>query len=133
MKKILYFICLVTALITLGINLYEHFVLTPIREKTFVISSVSVLTIYIVRPIFWTCIGGMIGFVILHMTHISYVGKKICGIGIGMIVAYCLLMILVLVVRFEAIDSIMFTTFIWLTQNESIFIIPGILIAVGVN
>lgn len=136
-KRGLFLVCGAIILISITIGLYDYFVLTALRAKTYVISPLSVVNIYVAKPAFWSCAGILFAAMVLRAQLGGWRPvelRRICLlIGIMMMVVYCGLTALVLFTKFAANSQIALIVSMWLTKSTPVFLIPGVLIGAGIG
>lgn len=142
---VLRYISVMIILLTAVLGLYEHFVLIPRQAETFILSPWRILNGSIGRPAFWAASGSLISSIILQICSGVYEKRRLSGIctwiGILFIALYTALTLFVLFFSgTDIINSVQGTFYhgaaalsVWLTQNAQVFVIPGILLGVGLS
>lgn len=134
MKRKKYVILIISIIVLLILNLYDEFVLTPIRKETFSISSITIFCGYVGRPLFWLLIGFLVSSLLVSCLLSNKYNKRLWRIfpicGWGLIVIY----IGMVFFHFWQGGDILPHTFVVILMGvyskPTLFLIPGILIGI---
>ena len=109
-KKVIYWLCGLVIVMSIGLGLYVHFELQPLQSPQYRITEIELINALGGKPALWLCIGIVIA-VTFFRAQKSQKAANIClGLGAIIILAYCVM---------------------WISKNAGVFIIPGILIGVS--
>lgn len=124
--KLCYCLCGVIIIASVIIGIYNKFVLSPLRAQTYVISTWEIIYFCVAKPAIWTC-AGILGSLSLFRLQIKHqLREASLWIGIVLIALYCGILLL----SFVKTSTI---TLPWLLNHSLVFLIPGILVGLGLN
>lgn len=123
-KKVIYWLCGLVIVMSIGLGLYVHFELQPLQSPQYRITEIELINALGGKPALWLCIGIVIA-VTFFRAQKSQKAANIClGLGAIIILAYCGMLV------FYCTGSYV-SQLIWISKNAGVFIIPGILIGVS--
>ena len=116
--KLCYCLCGVIIIASVIIGIYNKFVLSPLRAQ--------IIYFCVAKPAIWTC-AGILGSLSLFRLQIKHqLREASLWIGIVLIALYCGILLL----SFVKTSTI---TLPWLLNHSLVFLIPGILVGLGLN
>ena len=123
-KKVIYWLCGLVIVMSIGLGLYVHFELQPLQSQLYKITDLELINIFGCKPAFWLCVGIIMAITFFRIQK-SHKTVNIClYLGVVIILAYCVMLV------FYCTGSYV-SQLIWISKNAGVFIIPGILIGVS--
>lgn len=115
------------------INQYVVSYVVPLQEQTFVISPVSMLNRYVVRPVFWLGAGMLLGWLLLKMfsPRRKHFGRACFFTGCFLVFAYIIFLVLILCGSQTLWYRADLNISLWMNENTPVFAVPGLLIGIG--
>lgn len=132
-KRIAFFcVCGFIILLSAALDIYEHFVLLPLREKNFLISPWTEIYRLAAKPAFWLCLGTVFALAVFYKARIRSLRKILLWVGVLVIVLYAAIAFFSSV-RGSGASRPALSFLVWLTNNATIFLIPGIFVGIGLE
>lgn len=130
-KKTLSIVTVAALLVLAVLNLYDSFVLIPLREETYVISPLSVFNRFFGQPVLWLCAGVLVILIFTQGKNQPGYSRSALWLGIALCVVYAVLA----VVQIAAPGAVqpLYILFLWMNSNTPVFLLPGVLIGIGVS
>lgn len=134
MKRKKYVILIISIIVLLILNLYDEFVLTPIRKITFSISPITIFCGYAGKPLFWLLIGCLVSSLLVGSLLSNKYNKHLWRIfaicGWGVIAIYIGMVFFHLFQRGHNLSHIFVVILMGLYKTPILFLIPGVLIGI---
>ena len=127
LKRAIITLCCIVLVIALAIEIGSFLTLSSLKEQ-YEISSLTLISIFVTRPIALSVIGFLISYSVFR--NRAFRNWKIClGVGAIIILAYCVLIAIYFaqIILPKYCQMILLT----LTRYPLLFMIPGILIGIG--
>lgn len=130
-KKTLSAMSGIVLIVLAALNLYDHFVLTPLSRETFAISPLSVFNRSFGQPVFWLCAGVLVILIFVRGRNQPGYSRSALWLGAALCVVYAVLA----VVQIAAPGAVqpLYILSLWMNSNAPVFLLPGVLIGIGIS
>ena len=123
------------AVVLLGVNVYDRFILTPARQLDFSISPVTVFCGFAGRPLFWMLAGFLVSFLaagrVVSAERKSLAPVLLMGSGLLLMILYAGMVIWYAAAPAGISVGVVSRALVWLMKYPPVFLIPGVLIGAG--
>lgn len=119
-------ICGVVLVLSAAMQAAYQLVLLPARAMTYQLTSWDTLTLYLARPAFWLSLGALAA--VGCFRQMAY-RRVFLWFGAALTALYGVLAVL----QTAGVSLPMWSALLWLTQNPAVFLIPGILLGIGMR